>query len=170
MNRKDPQNYVPPHLLEGMKHCNKCCQVLPRSAFYFWPKMGFKISSACRECRAKRLVEWRESNPGRYASQKARAAAQLRKGHHHLRQRYGLTMDEFNAIATKQNWVCAICGCAEVRKGASRLSVDHDHKTGRVRELLCHKCNLAVGAIKENVGTAKALVEYLVRHSTEEVA
>ncbi|KKM75774.1 hypothetical protein LCGC14_1386860 [marine sediment metagenome] len=68
-----------------------------------------------------------------------------------------------------QNGLCAICGKPETHRnyyGPVRLSVDHDHKTGKVRSLLCNNCNVALGLIKEDVGIAMKLLHYLVEHKT----
>ena len=55
-----------------------------------------------------------------------------------LRHRYGITEDQYAAMLTKQKGVCLICGRPPLNR---RLSVDHDHRTGRVRGLLCYTCN-----------------------------
>ncbi len=66
-----------------------------------------------------------------------------------LRYRFGITLDEYNALLEAQEGVCAICGQPEIalgRNGRTRhLSVDHDHRTGQVRGLLCHECNVELG-------------------------
>lgn len=78
-------------------------------------------------------------------------AAQRRKKH--LR-RYGLTVEQYDAMVEAQGGLCAICGQPETavtRGRVVRLSVDHNHGTGAVRALLCRRCNVAVG-VMENDG------------------
>lgn len=58
-----------------------------------------------------------------------------------LRRRYGLTLEQHDAMLAAQNGVCAICCRPEEHKKYTRLSVDHDHDTGKVRGLLCRRCN-----------------------------
>jgi hypothetical protein len=72
--------------------------------------------------------------------------------------RYGITREEYESRARAQAGACAICGNDE-----KRLVVDHNHSTGRVRDLLCDKCNRAVGAVEEPGGLAR-LLAYLSRH------
>ena len=57
-------------------------------------------------------------------------------------RRYGITLDDYNALLKKQGGTCAICKTAPTRK---KLFIDHDHKDGRVRGLLCSRCNLLLG-------------------------
>jgi len=70
---------------------------------------------------------------------------------------YGLDKEEFLAMESRQNGKCAICDQYPLKKG---LHVDHDHKTGKVRGLLCSKCNLALG-IFDTVEKAAKIIEYL---------
>lgn len=76
-----------------------------------------------------------------------------------LRRRYGLTVADYEALLTQQNGVCAICGKACPTRG--RLSVDHDHATGEVRGLACHKCNTALGLFDDNPTLLRAAAAYL---------
>jgi len=66
-----------------------------------------------------------------------------------LKRKYGITLEQYEAMHRKQGGVCAICGQTEtalhVRGGAKRLAVDHDAITGVVRGLLCQRCNLNIG-------------------------
>jgi hypothetical protein len=57
-----------------------------------------------------------------------------------LRNRYGLTLETWGRMAEAQDGRCAVCGCEP-----DRLDIDHCHATGRVRGLLCRRCNLLVG-------------------------
>lgn len=68
----------------------------------------------------------------------------------HLKHRYGITLDEYDAMAEAQGGVCAVCGRPPTAKNtrahwSGKLCVDHCHDTNRVRGLLCNDCNLAVG-------------------------
>lgn len=67
----------------------------------------------------------------------------------------------------KQNRLCAICGNPETRiiRGKSILSVDHNHKTGKVRALLCNNCNQGIGKLKDNIDILKLAIEYLEKHN-----
>lgn len=55
--------------------------------------------------------------------------------------RYGITLDDYNSVLEAQNGRCAICG----ELPSNHLCIDHDHKTGKVRGLLCISCNVALG-------------------------
>lgn len=77
--------------------------------------------------------------------------------------KYGLSADDYELLYEKQNGVCAICGKSETvenNTGTIRLlSVDHNHKTGKVRGLLCMSCNIFLGYLEKNSEyISKALV------------
>jgi len=77
---------------------------------------------------------------------------------------YGLTGSEYEELAAYQNWVCAICGKKETSKRGN-LAVDHDHKTGKVRGLLCHKCNSGLGSFGDSPELLKSAINYLKLYS-----
>ena len=81
---------------------------------------------------------------------------------------YGLTIDQYNAMNIKQAGRCAICAGPPVHH--KRLSVDHDHGTGRVRGLLCTECNSGLGFFKDNVLILERAVQYLKRPRTNQPA
>ena len=72
-----------------------------------------------------------------------------------LKLRYGLTPEEFERLAKAQNFVCAICRSSEP------LVVDHSHKTGNTRGLLCSSCNLFLGVIEKRVYIIPDAIKYL---------
>jgi hypothetical protein len=72
--------------------------------------------------------------------------------------KYGITEADYISMVSVIPG-CAICGKSPM--GKRKLSVDHDHKTGRVRGLLCSKCNFAVGLLEDNPERAEALAGYL---------
>lgn len=78
----------------------------------------------------------------------------------HYRTRYGITIAQYDAKLADQGGVCAICGKPPKR---ARLHVDHNHKTGHVRGILCAACNGALHYL-ENTHWLRAAADYLERH------
>ena len=78
-----------------------------------------------------------------------------------LKKRYKLTIEEYNEMYRKQESKCGICGIHE-NQITKKLNIDHDHKTGKARELLCQKCNVALSYF-ENFDS-KPFIEYLNKH------
>lgn len=90
-----------------------------------------------------------------------------------LKSRFGITLVEFESMREKQSDLCAICGRSEtmthnITGQTVLLSVDHDHKTGKVRELLCGKCNFIIGHAEDNIQILEKAISYLKKHSLEE--
>lgn len=84
-----------------------------------------------------------------------------------FKKRYGITLDEYMAMFRDQGCVCATCG--KTNENGHALSVDHDHKTGKVRGLLCQRCNYALGYIDDSVEIAKKMIEYLENAETYKI-
>lgn len=78
-----------------------------------------------------------------------------------LLKKYNLTMEEYNQLLEKQNGLCAGCG-KHKDSFKNPLSVDHDHRTSKIRGLLCQPCNLILGNAKDNPVTLQRLIYYLV--------
>lgn len=91
-----------------------------------------------RPRRLETMARWRRDNPQRYEA--AQRADKLRN--------YGLTLAEYDARLAEQGRVCAICRQPQGR--GWDLAVDHDHATGAVRGLLCGKCNVAPGLLRDD--------------------
>jgi hypothetical protein len=91
----------------------------------------------------------------------ARAHVKKYMSDRHLRLKFGITRTEFDRMVKAQGGVCKLCG-DEPNGRWPRLQVDHDHKTGRIRGLLCWFCNYRiVGRIEKSPGMLKRLEEYL---------
>lgn len=75
-------------------------------------------------------------------------------------RRYGLTTDQFREIESVQAGLCMIC------RRPQRLSVDHDHCSGKVRGLLCQPCNLGIGTFGDDPKLLRAAAEYLEKHGS----
>jgi len=99
--------------------------------------------------------EFKVREKARRETPEARAKAKA----YHLYRNYGITWDEREAMIVCQGSVCAVCGSAEW--GHMGPLVDHDHKTGEVRGIVCHKCNIGIGLIGDNLERAKSVVDYL---------
>lgn len=90
---------------------------------------------------------------------------------HSLMSRYGITLDQFDALLAGQGNKCAIClevvfvhsgtGCTDKHNVAC---VDHDHKTGKVRGILCGDCNRALGMFNDDIQLLGAAQAYLESH------
>jgi hypothetical protein len=90
--------------------------------------------------------------------EKGLAASRARDSHaDKLKQVYGLSTADYNAMLRQQNGACAICR----RTSAERLCVDHCHKTNRVRGLLCRKCNTGLGCYGDDPDRIEAAIAYL---------
>ncbi len=74
---------------------------------------------------------------------------------------YGLTVEQYDAMLMEQNYVCAICNKSEKSSTRGVLFIDHDHKTGKVRGLLCDTCNRGLGYFYDNTSFLRNAIEYL---------
>lgn len=77
---------------------------------------------------------------------------------------YNITIKEYLDLAERQHYVCAICGMENfpMKKGHSGcLVVDHDHTTNKIRGLLCHNCNRALGLLQDNTSFLLQALHYL---------
>jgi hypothetical protein len=114
--------------------------------------------------------KWEQNNPEKKALSHKKwldnhqEHVQARSRRNRLRQ-YNMTVEEYDDMIRVQGGVCAIDGCGGRPSGRwNRLFVDHDHKTGKVRKLLCLHCNSAIGYLRDNPERAIAISEYLRNH------
>jgi hypothetical protein len=75
-----------------------------------------------------------------------------------LKYNFGITLEEYDALFDSQDGKCAIC---LLPPSGRQLAVDHDHKTGKIRGLLCTKCNVALGLLNDDIGRLFLAIEYL---------
>lgn len=158
-----------------MKTCSSCN--ISKELTNFYPKMG-----RCKECHKDRCKAWAKAHPEivakarskwrakpgssekenlaarRWQQEHPEQAALLRK--RHQVKLYGLTLEQFNEMERNQEGKCAICGEVPNR----RLDIDHDHVTGKVRELLCSNHNTLIGLCNESVAILQATIDYLNKH------
>ena len=79
----------------------------------------------------------------------------------HLRGVYGITLEQYNSILEFQEYRCCVCGKHESEVPRKRLYVDHCHKSGDIRGLICAHCNTALGMVKDDVEILYRLAAYL---------
>ena len=72
----------------------------------------------------------------------------------------GATVEKYNQLLEDQNYCCKICG-RHVTEFKKNLHLDHNHKTGEIRGLLCGKCNLGLGNLDDNIGILEKAIKYL---------
>lgn len=133
----------------GRKKCPSCGE---------WKKFSFfqknisrydGLQSHCKECFKLR---YRKYDP-------------IKRRSRHLKKCYGLEYSDYLYLLKKQDCKCKICkipikaiGDKNIKTGAH---IDHCHKNGRIRGLLCHGCNAALGYFSENIETIKEAIKYL---------
>lgn len=151
-------------LSDGLKFCKPCSTVKPISDFPIDRVRADGHYSYCKPCcseRSKRILAVRKSTPEGKASLRR---VQRRRA---LKEIYGLTVEDYDRMVAEQNGLCAICGEPETSaapntNGAVRvLSIDHDHVTGSVRGLLCHRCNVVLGLSNEDPDRLEMAARYL---------
>jgi len=79
---------------------------------------------------------------------------------------YGITDEEYEELAAQQGWACWICGEKAGKGPGKKLHVDHNHKTGKVRGLLCSSCNGGLGSLHDSMELLKRAIEYLQEFDT----
>lgn len=81
---------------------------------------------------------------------------------------HGLTLDQYHSKAESQDFLCAICGEEPSRNRGGLhdgFNVDHDHRTNKIRGLLCTTCNVGIGMLKDSPDICQAAATYLSRHA-----
>lgn len=137
-----------------------CCKQIKENREFCRKKDARRIrrfASKCKECDRKRVEK--------YA--KTRVFKKLAK-QQQLKYKFSLSIERWNKMLEEQNYSCAICETAQKDLNKT-LCVDHDHKTGKVRGLLCHNCNVALGSFRDNSKILVRAIEYLKSKEFQEV-
>ena len=129
------------------KTCMTCGKEKLATDFYFRNKKYNRRHSECKICTGERVKKRHEENPERTRN-------------NDLKRNYGITLNEHTQMYDEQNGVCAICKNEGDGKW-KKLCVDHDHKTGKVRQLLCRNCNMVLGQVGDNINILQSMIEYL---------
>lgn len=155
------------------KTCTKCLEIKESSEFYpRGDKKGCGLRSHCKLCVTSKVkedydpIKKKEYNAKYYEitqeSQREHSKKfyQMKGKANRLKAEYGITLDDYIKMHEDQHGVCAICKQPERVKNRV-LTVDHCHKTGKVRGLLCFDCNTALGKFKDNTELLETAIGYL---------
>lgn len=124
------------------------------------PERAAELQRAYRERHKDRL------NAKRKAIYEANKSAELAQRRISKIKSYGLTPQQFDAMLEAQGGRCAICGTDKPSKRDATFRIDHCHKSGAVRGLLCMACNSGLGMFRDHVPALMAAIEYLTRSSS----
>lgn len=133
-----------------MKKCCSCSLVKPCSEFSPDNSKKDGLASLCKECKRER-----------YSTRYHRAYRCKR-----LQKLYQITANDYDSLLAEQGHKCAICGSTETGRNDSWFCVDHDHRTGEVRGLLCNNCNRGLGLFKDNELILNSAENYVRTHRT----
>ncbi|MFF7750289.1 endonuclease VII domain-containing protein [Streptomyces sp. NPDC007971] len=119
---------------------------------------GYELCRSCGEIKSH--SEWhRNATASDGRSTRCKACRAVRGRADHLKRNYGLTESERDAMVAAQRGLCVIC------LDAPAAHVDHCHKTGRVRGVLCFNCNSAIGKLGDNPDAVRRAAAYLEGNS-----
>lgn len=145
VNRRPPAGLA---VSLGQKWCPDCGSVLPLDRFVKSVASSSGYSAYCKPCHNARSRASREQVGG------ARS--------YHLTRRYGITAAEADHLLRQQDGLCAIC------RTAPAAHVDHDHRTGKVRALLCFNCNGGLGQFHDDPHLLHAAAYYVSLHTARQ--
>lgn len=135
------------------KECSGCKTIKPLEQFYIARKKSVAGRQAwCKGCAAKAQKAHRMKHPGR-AYQVTRKSI--------LKNRFGMTEAHYAVKLAAQGFACAICK-KPASAEAKRLAIDHCHTSGKVRGLLCVKCNRGLGLFNDDAARLVAAAAYVL--------
>jgi DNA-directed RNA polymerase subunit RPC12/RpoP len=143
----------------GLLSCSKCSSLLP------YEKFGRDISSAsgrgywCKTCaatNARRLHKEVRANSPQY---KEKRRDEL------MRRNHGITLQQYLEKLAQQEYLCAICK-VKLPTSGNFVHLDHDHKTGKLRDFLCTNCNRGLGHFKDSLEFLQTAINYLNTHNS----
>lgn len=140
--------------------CKECCKIKEREKYNSSEATRLIKKTSYAKYRLNNLEKRREYNRAWEASNKDKCK------NTRLKKTFGITLDQYNSMLNNQNGVCAICKNPETalytdNKTIKNLAIDHCHKTGNIRGLLCSRCNTGIGHFKENLDYLNNAIDYL---------
>lgn len=139
-----------------MTTCRGCGGEFPDNWYPTWPSGS--LNAICDSCKSS---ENRHKSKRHYR-QTPHLSEKRAKGNRgvKLRLKYGMSLDDYQNMIDSQGGRCAICRGSKLVAGRANLHVDHCHKSGKVRGILCHNCNAILGQMSDSVDGLMGLARY----------
>jgi len=165
-----------------MKLCTRCKDTKPVGEFSFRDKAAGRLQSRCKPCCSEVFKVYHSANRDKFREyrreyhienrevlqekRRARKAAQparefTRKRRSYIKKQFEMTLDDYDAMLVAQGHACAICRTQDPGRGYAHFNVDHCHTTGKIRGLLCVRCNFGVGYFQDDAARLRAAAVYL---------
>jgi hypothetical protein len=139
------------------KYMTRCDCGTEKAIFYNQVKSGRAQSCGCLQKRKGKDAP---------AYKHGRSATKEYDLELHMKRNYGMSFKQYEEMLFSQDGVCAICKAEPpVNQHKTRLNIDHDHSTGKVRGLLCDCCNRALGLMRDNTDLLQKAIDYLMKYS-----
>lgn len=126
-----------------------------------------KYRDVHREETNAKARQWAKDNPEESAERgkrhRLRPGYEARRRNAMLKKNYGISIEQFEAMAVAQDFKCGVCA-TDKPGGSGSWHVDHCHKSDVVRKLLCSRCNLALGLVDEDEIVLQKMIDYLRKH------
>jgi len=135
---------------DGYRLCAKCKIWKKLSEFY---ARGQGKQCYCKDCW--KIINRERKNKKSYFISRRRT---------HLKYTYNMSLEEYNKLWQEQDGKCFICGEESI---GEMLHVDHNHKTGEIRRLLCRRCNVMVGWLESHKNIVNDVIKYLKGYDCE---
>lgn len=147
------------------KTCKYCLVEKITSDFWKCARSKDRLDYKCKICSKLINRQWHRANRARVNEVKSEWSKKNpdKVKNTSLKKSYKIDLIEYNNMLTKQNNKCAICS---EESAVKCLAVDHDHKTGKIRGLLCNRCNTGLGMFRDNIDLIILSGMYLSEHST----
>lgn len=152
---------------ESLKACSGCGVEKTKAEFYVsrhTPSGVPVLSQPCIECKKPRMRQHYSENRERLSARSLERWHELSEDEKQmvtLLRKYGISLGDYDQMYEQQSGQCAICETEKAPRGRDRLVVDHCHTTGKVRGLLCHKCNRGIGFLNDDPSIVSMAVDYL---------
>lgn len=142
-----------------MKTCTVCKQNLSYDYYHRSKQTKDGYGYRCKDCDKKARLKYQTENKERFKEINRNKL---------LKNRYGISLDEYNTMLEQQNYSCKICGSKDSSSphGSANFAVDHCHETGSVRGLLCNQCNRGLGLFKDSTELLLKSINYLKEFDT----
>lgn len=140
-----------------MRTCGNCRVEKEESEFYATGKKEGALTRTCKKCISAKSKALPKSHRTRMRNLEYHRLNKDRYSALQLKRLYGISVETRDRMEAAQGGVCAIC----LSRPNTKLCVDHDHTTGKVRALLCRRCNAAIGILEDSVLLVQAAADYL---------